>query len=180
MAKIERKYLAHFIDVNFNVDADNPTHPSGTGVTPACKYLRLGKDLESFAEELSPQVNVVRNILGEQSVIHNGYQVQSDVNPFYAESGEEIWEALQNIANKRLNGDDCRTTRVEALFHLGDNDALVCDWAYREDCWVVPQSLGGDTSGVQIPFQILNCGNRVPGEMEKSSTTGAWTFTKDT
>ena len=168
MARIERKYLAHFIDANCNVDAD----ASEANV----QYIRLGQDLEAFAEELSPQVDIRRNILGEQTVIHNGYEVSSSVEPFYAEDGDPLYEQLKKIANERLNGDDCRTTRVEAYFTLGSNGNLECQWAYRENCWIVPQSFGGDTSGIQIPFQILNCGDRVEGTMVKSGNT--WTFTK--
>lgn len=39
-------------------------------------------------------------------------------------------------------------------------------WAYREDIWVVPNSVGGDTSGVQIPFSVYNAGNRVKGTFD--------------
>lgn len=149
---IERKYLAHYLDANFD-----PTDPD---------YVRLGKHLESYNEELNPQVDVRQNILGEQYAMHQGYQVSSTAEPFYAEEGDPLWEHLQEIANTRGNGDQCMTTRVEALFKLGANDALTCVWAYREDCMVAPQSLGGDTSGVQIPFQVLNTGNRVKGTFD--------------
>lgn len=175
MARVERKYLAHFLDANCNLDADNPTKPSESA---ALNYVRIGQDLEAFAEELNPQVEIRKNILGDQTVIHNGYEVQSTVEPFYAEEDNALYEQLQKISNERLNGDECRTTRVEAYFTLGLAGKLECKWAYREDCWIVPQSFGGDTSGVQIPFQVLNCGNRVKGSMEKQSD-GSWKFTKE-
>jgi len=159
--KIERKYLAHYIDVSF-----------GSTTTD---YQRLGKDLESYAEELNPQVEIRKNILGEQNVTHNGYEVQSTVEPFYCYEGDSLFTKLAAIVNGRLTGDDCKTTRVEALF---DTSGSVT-WAYREDCMVVPQSMGGDTSGMQIPFQVLNCGNRVSGTWSYASATG-WTFTPAT
>lgn len=169
-AKIERKYLAHFIDKDFNVD------PDATSVTP--DWYRLGQDLEAFAEELNPQTEVKKNILGEQSVNHQGYQVQSTVDTFYAYEGDELFEQLAMIANTRATGDQCVTSRVECLFHLSTETAtagqIVVDWAFREKCWVIPQQVGGDTSGVQIPFQILNCGSRV--ECTGSCTSGVWTF----
>ena len=155
--KIERKYLAHYIDVSFGEGTAN--------------YVRLGKDLESYAEELNPQVEIRKNILGEQSVTHNGYEVQSSVEPFYCYEGDALFTQLAKIVNERLNGDDCKTTRVEALF---DSEGTVV-WAYREDCYVIPQSMGGDTSGVQIPFQVMNAGNRVEGTWAKTGDT--WTFT---
>ena len=162
MGKIERKYLAHFIDASFG------------GTTT--DYERLGKDLESFAEELNPQTEVRRNILGEQNVNHQGYQVQSSVEPYYCYEDEPLFEQLAKIANERLTGDDCKTTRVELLMNA-DGTA---EWAYREDCYVVPQSVGGDTSGVQIPFQVLNCGNRVAGTMVRDTTNSVWVFTPTT
>lgn len=168
-AKIERKCLAHFIDSEFNVD---PTKANAT-----FNYVRLGQDLEAFAMEMNPQVETRKNILGEQNVVHNGYETSSAVDTFYAYEGEPLFERLAEIANERLTGDDCRTSRVDALFHLDESKNLVCDWAYREDCWVIPQSIGGDTSGVQIPFQILDAGNRVAGTATYDKSKKTCTFT---
>lgn len=171
--KVERKYLAHFIDAGFNAD------PTAAGAT--FNYIRLGKDLEAFADELNPQIDIRKNILGEQNVTHSGYEAQSSVDTFYAYDGDPLFEQLALIANERRTGDACRTTRVDALFHVSTETStlgqLVCDWAFREDCWIVPTSVGGDTSGVQIPFQIYDSGNRVAGTMAQNSTTHKWEFT---
>ena len=145
MARMERKYLAHYLDANFNEGAAN--------------YVRLGKDLETYSEELNPQVEVRRNILGEQNVIHQGYQVQSTAEPFYADEDDELFEPIAKVANERRTGEDCQTTRVEVLLDASGNQI----WCYREDCWVVPNAVGGDTSGVQLPFNVYNAGNRVAG-----------------
>jgi len=153
MAKIERKYLAHFIDASFG------------GETP--NFVRLGKDLEEFIEELNPDVEVKKNILGEQNVVHNGYEVQSEVDPFYAYTGDPLYEQLALIANERKTGDDCKTTKVDVL--LNEDGTMV--WAYREDVYVVPNSVGGDTSGVQIPFTVYNAGNRVAGTWDTKTKT---------
>lgn len=158
MAKIERKYLAHFLDASFGGNAAN--------------YVRLGKDLEEYNEELNPDVEIQKNILGEQNVVHSGYEVQSDVDPFYAYSGDPLFEQLQKIANERATGDDCLTTKVDVLLNA---DGTV-EWAYREDVRVIPNSVGGDTSGVQIPFTVYNAGNRVKGTWNVSTKT----FTPET
>ena len=62
-------------------------------------------------------------------------------------------------AKERKTGDDCKTTKVDVL--LAEDGTVT--WAYREDVYVVPNSMGGDTSGVQIPFTVYNDGNRVAG-----------------
>ena len=116
-------------------------------------------------EELNPDVEVNKNILGEQNVRHNGYEVQSEVEPFYAYEDDPLFEKLCDIANDRLTGDGCMTTKVDVLIA---SDGSV-EWAYREDCYVIPNTVGGDTSGVQVPFTIYNAGNRVSGTFDLST-----------
>ena len=148
---IERKYLFHFVDAAFKkLTSDDGTPATGTN------YVRLGEDLEAYSEELNPQVSVQNNILGEQTVRHTGYQVSSTVEPYYAKYEDPLFEKLQEIANKRIIGDGCMTTRIDGL--MDENGNVL--WAYMESCKVIPNSMGGDTSGVQIPFQVQNCGNR--------------------
>lgn len=153
MSKIERKYLAHYIDASFGGEDVN--------------YVRLGDDLEEYNEELNPNVEVTNNIKGEQSVKHNGYEVQSEVDPFYASTGDPLFERLAQIANERLTGDACVTTKVDVLLSA---DGSV-EWAYREKVYVVPNSFGGDTSGVQIPFSVYNAGERVAGNWDVKTKT---------
>ncbi|MCD8371796.1 MAG: hypothetical protein LUD27_00650 [Clostridia bacterium] len=150
---MERKYLAHYLDASFNGDTVN--------------YVRLGKDLEEYNEELNPDVEVIKNILGEQRVRHNGYEVQSEVDPYYAEEGDALYEKLAEIANERLTGEDVLTTKVDVLF---DSEGTVL-WAYRETVAVIPNSIGGDTSGVQIPFTIYNAGSRTAGTWDPDAKT---------
>lgn len=148
---IERKYYFHFIDAAFKrLTTEDGTPPSSTN------YVRLGKHLEQYDEELNPQTSVFNNILGEQIVLHTGYQASSSVEPYYAEEGDPLWEKLQDIANNRVTGDGCETTRIDGLM---DEEGTVL-WAYMESCKVIPQKIGGNTSGVQVPFQVLNNGNR--------------------
>lgn len=151
--KIERKYLAHFIDSSFGGET--------------LSYVRLGKDLEEYNEELNPDIEIQKNILGEQNVVHSGYEVQSEVDPYYAYEGDPLFEHLCEIANERLTGDDCKTTKVDVLLSASGT----VEWAYREDCYVVPNNVGGDTSGVQVPFTVYNAGNRVSGTFDMSTKT---------
>lgn len=153
MAKIERKYLAHFLDSDF-------------GKTKVA-YVRIGADLEELNEDLSPDVEVKKNILGEQKVSHNGYEVQSEVEPYYADFDDPLFTPLYEITMERKTGDACKTTKVDVLLN---SDGSV-ESAYREDVYVVPTSFGGDTSGVQIPFTIYNAGNRVKGTFDLTSKT---------
>jgi len=174
---IPRKYLVHYIKVP--EDPKEAFEESNGTVYNKYVWVRIGQHLEAFAEELNPQTNIVQNIWGYQSVVHNGYQVQSAVDTFYATSDTTdndyyLYKYVEYLALHRSTGDNCKTERVEALINIdgienaSNSDPVPVDWAWKEDCYVTPQSLGGDTSGFQIPFQISNLGNRREVEISKN------------
>ena len=157
---IERKFLAHYVDAAFS--ASSPT------------YVRLGKNLEEYNEELNPDVEVTKNILGEQSVQHSGYEVQADVDPFYYDDYDDaLSNKIMELANTRATGDKCKTTMVDVLLKPGltEDAAPTVVWAYREDVYLIPNSVGGDTSGVQTPFTLYKAGDRVKGTWDVSKKT---------
>lgn len=151
--KAERKYLAHYIDAAFDM------------TYAASDYVRLGKDLEEFSVELNPDVETSKNILGENSVKHSGYEASADADPIYYEYDDALTEKVMEIAMLRKTGDECKTSYVEVLL---DAEGSVIR-AVREDVVLVPNSYGGDTSGVQVPFTIHFAGNRTEGSFDVSS-----------
>ncbi len=150
MAKIERKYLAHFVDCAL---------PGAE----AAVYERLGKDLEEFSPELSAQVETKRNILGEQTVVISGYEKTGSVETYYAESDSALFARLQDIIDNGRVLDELKTTVVEVKLWEGEGTSYpaTCEEAYIE---VV--SYGGDTTGYQIPFTLHYTGNRVSGTFD--------------
>lgn len=156
---VERKYLAHFVDANM-VHEYSGNYPSGTN------YVRIGKHLEAYSEELNPQIEQHRNILGDYVVLHGGYEPHGSVDTFYADENDDLYNAVQELAIERRSGEDCRTTCVDAMISIGTEADVV--WAYMEDCYIIPQSFGGDTTGVQLPFQIIKAGHRKKVSFRKS------------
>ncbi len=156
--KIERKYLAHFIDTAFS------------GTSPS--YARLGQDLEEYSIELNPDVETTKNIIGNASTTVKGYEPTGSVDTYYAYEDEPLFERLSEIANERSTGSQLKTTVVDVLL---DSEGVIT-WAYREDVLVIPQSIGGDTGGVQIPFEIMYNGNRKKGTFDMKTKT----FTEET
>lgn len=151
--KAERKYLAHYLDAKFDTSY------------ATAEYVRLGKDLEEFSVELNPDVTTSKNILGENSVKHSGYEASSDADPVYYEYDDALTEKMMEIAMLRQTGDACKTSYVEVLLKPGEAAPTVIR-AVREDVIVVPNSYGGDTSGVQVPFTVHFAGNRVEGTFD--------------
>ena len=161
--KIERQYMAHYLDSKFNADS--------TG-TPT--WYRLGEDLEEYSVELNPDTETSKNILGYTKFTHNGYEESADVDPFYARVGDALFEKLQTIVDNRQKGDQLKTSALEV--HLWDGDETEGYAAYRQFCYVVPTSYGGDTSGYQIPFTVNYVGERISGTFVPDSSTGGGTF----
>ena len=150
---LERKFFVTYVDANFGVGTPN--------------YVLLGDDLEEYKEELNPQVETKFNILGQQKTYVNGWQAQSTVEPYYCNEGDPLFPKLAEIANERKTGDGLMTTKVDVLVDAEGNQ----QWAYRENIKVTPTSIGGDTSGVQIPFTMHNCGERVAGTWNPTTKT---------
>ena len=153
MAKIERKYLAHYIN----------TADSGDAV-----YERLGKDLEEYSTELSAQVDTKKNILGETSVVISGYEKTGSIEPYYAESGSGLFTKLQTIIDDQLVLDQLKTDVVEVKLWEENGSGFP---AYKDEVIIEVVSYGGDTTGYQIPFKLHYTGNRVKGSFNVDTKT---------
>ena len=156
MAKIERKYLAHYINAAA-LDAE------------AASYERLGKDLEEFSPELAAQVDTKKNILGETSILISSYEKTGAVEPYYAEAGSALFERLQDIIDNSRVLDALKTDVVEVK--LWENTQENVYPAIREEAYIEVTSYGGDTTGYQIPFTLHFTGNKVKGSFNVSTKT---------
>lgn len=156
MAKIERKYLAHYI---------NTAEPGAEEAV----YERLGKELEEYSPELSAQVDTKKNILGETSVLISSYEKTASVEPYYAEKDSALFTRLQTIIDDSLVMDNLKTDVVEVkLWEAEETGAYP---AIKEDAYIEVTSYGGDTTGYQIPFTLHYTGVKVKGTFDPSTKT---------
>ena len=151
--KIERKYMAHFLNAAFG---------SGTA-----SYCRLGNDLEEYSPELSANVEKKNNILGQTSITIDSYQKQGEVAPYYAEKNDPLFEKLQAIIDGDLVLDDLKTDMVEVK--LWGKDTAGAYPAVREECYIEIVSYGGDTTGYQIPFNVHYTGVKTKGSFDPAA-----------
>ena len=156
MSKIERKYLAHFINAA-PLGAEN------------AQYERLGKDLEEFSAELSAQVETKKNILGQTSVVISGYEKTGAVEPYYAEEGTALFARLQDIIDNSRVLDELKTDVVEVKLWEAAQEGVYP--ASREEVYIEVTSYGGDTTGYQIPFTLHYTGKKEKGTFDVSSKT---------
>lgn len=149
MAKIERKYLAHYIDASANGEA---------------VYEQLGKDLEEFSPEMSAQVETKKNILGATSIVISSYEKTASVEPFYAEKDSALFNRLQTIIDEQLVLDDLKVNVVEVKLWDEKEDGVYP--AVLEEAYVEINSYGGDTTGYQIPFTLHYTGKKTKGTFD--------------
>ena len=145
MSKIERKYLAHFIEAKEN------------------EYVRLGQDLEEYSPELSATVEKTKNILGQTSVAITGYEKSAAVEPYYACVGDPLFARLQAIIDGDLVLDSLKTNIVEVKLWDGEGTAFP---AVKEQAYIEVTSYGGDTTGYQIPFTVHYTGIKEQGTFD--------------
>lgn len=153
---LERKYLAHYIDAAFDLTGS------------ASEYVRLGDHLEDLSVSMNPAVETTRNILGETAATLNGYDMSAAVTPYYVSHDETLSEKLMEIVDNELTGDAVKTSVVDVWMKPGataDAEPTVIK-AIKRDVIVAVQSYGGNTSGVQIPFNLSGGTNRVKGTFD--------------
>ena len=147
MAKIERKYMAHFLNAAKNGQE--------------AVYERLGNDLEEFAPEMSAQVETKKNILGESSVVISGYEKTAAVEPFYAQEGSALFDRLQEIIDNDLVLDALKAEVVDVKLWEAESAGVYP--AVKETVYLEVTSYGGDTTGYQIPFTLHYTGEKTKG-----------------
>lgn len=151
--KIERKYLAHFINVS---QEEQPV------------YEQLGQDLESYSPEMSAQVETKRNILGESAVVISGYEKSAAVEPYYADGDSGLFQRLQAIIDGDLVLEKLRTDVVEVKLWKQEEGRYE---AIREEAYIAVTSYGGDTTGYQIPFTLHYTGKKTKGYFDVATRT---------
>lgn len=189
--KIERKYMAHFIDSKI------------TSSSPS--WYRIGEDLSTFEVEMNPNYEIVRDMQGGEHVFHDGYEPESETEIFYARETDSLFNLLQEIVDTMGAGDICKThtldvhmwddgyelvdaaswtnpnpeehgwyEKVNNKYVLTEDTTMVSGKVYyfhyyaaiKRNCYLTPLSFGGDTSGYQIPFTMRYYGDTTSGRYE--------------
>lgn len=148
MSKIERKYIAHYIDCAAPEDGD-------------VLFVRLGAGLEEYSPEMSAQVEKKRNILGQTDVMISGYEKTAEVATYYADPDTELFGRLQNIIENGTTMDSLGTRVVDVQMWRPKQEFGY--YAVLEHAYIEVKSYGGDATGYQIPFTIHFTGEREIG-----------------
>lgn len=162
--KLKREALAHYLDTAFENTAESAV------------WEIIGDDIEEMSMELNPETEAKKNILGQTRTQDNGYEPTMDADPFYADPDKKLYPKIRDIALNRLKGDECKTLLLEVIV---EDTKATNHLAYVQEVMVKPQSYGGGTEGLNIPFNVSEDGKRTKGYVTAESVkTGNPEFTE--
>ena len=138
----------------------------------------LGKDNEELSKELNPDTETSKNVLGDTTFTHSGYQPEVSVDPYYADSTSNLYSKLRdNAIQEKYDDASIKGYFVEALFESAPVAGVVSGTGYKRDAYIVPQSIGGDTKALGIPFTVTPVGGMTAVNVSYTLATHAVTVT---
>jgi len=141
-------------------------------VAGGAEFELIGKGVDDMSVEMNGSFEQTRDVTGEVTVQDEGYQPQLSVEPYYANPEDSIYDFMLDLAMNRKSGDDAVATILEVVI---EDDSASSHKAWQEDVKIEIASYGGDTKGMQIPFNVWFNGNRQEGTV--SYTEKKPTFT---
>ena len=120
----------------------------------------IGKDNDDLSKELNPDTETSKNVLGEATFVHSGYEPEIGVDPYYIDPSRKMYVRLRNNAiEENFAESDLKGYFAEAYFETANKETRkMTGYCYVREAWYVPQSTGGDTSGFAVPVNIYPVG----------------------
>ncbi len=139
----------------------------------------LGKDTDSMEYGLNPDVSTEKNVIGETTVVHNGFAPELSVDTYRARTEDAIYKNILDIAmNRKSDEESTGAYLLEAVLDESvDNSKTktLTGKGWMEEVVVIPQSTGGDLSGFGIPFNINPNGGRIEGTVSVANKIPTFT-----
>lgn len=139
----------------------------------------LGKDNDDLTKELNPDTESSKNVLGETTFVHSGYEPEIAADPYYIDPSRKMYAHLRDVAMEERYGDaDILGYLAEAFFTAANTRTrTMSGYALVRQAYFVPQSTGGDTTGYAIPVNINPIGSPVKKKIVYDMATNEATIT---
>lgn len=143
----------------------------GTGSSP--EWELQGSRIEDMSLEMNPNVETIMDVTGSTEVTLDKYEKQTNVSPYYAKRESKMAAWLYNVVREEKTLTDVEKTFCCVNIFAGSDGAFD---AWTQKAVVAVQSFGGNTKGVQIPYNLHWIGEKTFGTAAISN--GVLTFTK--
>ena len=142
------------------------------GASSAPEWELQGGRIEDMSLEMNPNVETVTDVTGVTETTLDKYEKQTSVSPYYAKRDSKMAAWLYNVVRDEKTLSDVEKTFCVVNIFAGSDGAYD---AWTQKGVVAVQSFGGDTKGLQIPYNIHWIGEKVFGTAAISN--GTMTFT---
>lgn len=143
---IARKEFMHFVNV-------------GTAAEP--EWELLGEGIEDLSRELNNNVETKTDILGNNSTtVTKGNQVSS-FDPFKCRRDSKLFQKLYEIYTDDLELSDVEMDFLEVSVFDKVSDGVYN--AVKQTGAIDLKSIGGDTTGFDMPFDVNYIGSKTKG-----------------
>lgn len=155
--KIKREEFKLFADV-------------GTDAAP--EWELQGGGIDDLSLSMNPNVETTTDVTGVTETLLDKYEKKTTVAPYYAKRDSKLGAWLYNIVREEKTLSDVE--KVFCCVNIFAGAAGAFD-AWTQNAVVAVQSFGGNTKGVQIPYDIHWIGEKTYGTAV--ITNGKLTFT---
>ena len=145
------------------------------GASSAPEWELQGGRIEDMSLEMNPNVETVTDVTGVTETTLDKYEKQTSVSPYYAKRDSKMAAWLYNVVREEKTLSDVEKTFCVVNIFAGSDGAYD---AWTQKGVVAVQSFGGDTKGLQIPYNIHWTGEKVFGTA--AIANGVMTFTPAT
>ncbi len=135
---------------------------SNTSGTP--EWELIGDKVEEMSLEMNPNVETVTDITGNTSTTLDKYEVQTSVSPMRAKKESKLFAILYDIVKEEKTLSDVeRTFLCVNVFDATGEGETATYAAWTQKGVIAVQSYGGNTQGLDIPFNIHWAGKKTHG-----------------
>ena len=139
----------------------------------------LGKDNDDLTKDLNPDTETSKNVLGESTFRHSGYEPSVSVDPYYIDPSRKMYKRIrENAIEEKYGENDLKGYFAEAFFETKNTKKrTMSGYCFVREAWYVPQSTGGDTTAYAIPVEIHPVGAAIKKNIVYDMETNEATIT---
>ncbi len=142
------------------------------GAESTMDWELIGDKVEEMSLEMNPNVETTTDITGITTTALDKYEVQTSVSPMRAKRESKLFAILYDIVKEEKTLSDVERTFlcVNVFDSTGEGEAATYA-AWTQKGVIAVQSYGGNTQGLDIPFNIHWSGAKTHGTFNPTTKT---------
>lgn len=127
-----------------------------TYAASASGWEALGKDNDDLSKELNPDTESSKNVLGEATFRHSGYEPEVGIDPYYIDPSRKMYARIrENAIEENYGENDLLGLFAEAYYETANKETrTMTGYCFVRQAWFVPESVGGDTTAFAVPVTV--------------------------